>query len=320
MQINQLLRVPPSQHDRAWLQESLQWAIRLELATIPVYLTGMWSIQNPQDDVRRYITDIVTEEMLHMGWACNMLTTIGGSPVFNTPATAPKYPGSLPGGVRPELRLWLAGLSRGMVRAVYMEIETPDHKPIGTFLRQDYPTIGAFYKSIKAAFQQLPASQITGARQLSHLKVGLSPITTKAEACDAIDIIMEQGEGTAAEPFPTSNPSSRAHYYRFAEIYYGRRLEQANGVWGYTGDVVEFPRTFPMAEVPAAGYAESRCFDMAYTRILDDLQLAWARGDECLLHNSVAHMRLLEEPARDLMQRPLPSGEGVFGPSFKLVR
>ena len=38
-----------------------------------------------------------------MGLACNMLTTIGGTPQINTPAAVPKYPGHLPGGVRPHL-------------------------------------------------------------------------------------------------------------------------------------------------------------------------------------------------------------------------
>lgn len=320
MQIQDLLRIPSARRDRAWLEESLQWAIRLELATIPVYLTGMWSIQDPHHVVRRNIKAIVVEEMLHMGWACNMLTTIGGTPVFNTPGTAPQYPGILPGGVRPRLRLWLAGLSRAMVRSVYMEIETPDHDPVQTFLGRSYPTIGAFYKAIKAAFVQLPACAVTGERQLSHLMLGLTPITSREEACAAIDVIMEQGEGTVQEPFPSSDPTTRAHYYRFAEFYYGRRLEQTSGAWGYTGEVVDLPSTFPMAEVPRGGYLESRCFDLAYTRILDDLQLAWERGDASLLLNSVSHMMLLGDMARELMQIPLPSGQGVYGPSFQIVR
>lgn len=40
-----LMQVPAQEHDKNWLKEGLQAAVELELATIPVYLCGMWSIQ-----------------------------------------------------------------------------------------------------------------------------------------------------------------------------------------------------------------------------------------------------------------------------------
>jgi Ferritin-like len=50
--------------------------------------------------------------MFHMGLACNMLTTVNGTPEINTQAVIPKYPGALPGGVRPWLRVALTGLTK----------------------------------------------------------------------------------------------------------------------------------------------------------------------------------------------------------------
>ncbi|NJP82759.1 hypothetical protein HCK01_36730, partial [Streptomyces sp. AA8] len=41
-----------------------------------------------------------------------MLTTIGGAPRMADAALVPKYPGPLPGGVRPELSVSLTGLTK----------------------------------------------------------------------------------------------------------------------------------------------------------------------------------------------------------------
>jgi hypothetical protein len=314
------LHTPADRRDVDWLNATLPLSIQLELATIPVYLCGMWSIMDRTHEVRRHLKSIVLEEMLHMGWMCNLLTTLGGTPTFNSAGEAPQYPGPLPGGVRPELRVWLAGFSRAMVRSTYMEIETPEHGPITLFLAKQYPTIGAFYSAIADAVSRLPDSAFTGDRQLEDLMLGLTPITTKTEALDAIRIIREQGEGTTQDPFPSSDPSSRAHYYRFAEMYYGRKLEESPSGWDYTGDPVHLPPAYPMTEVPPRGYAESRDFDRAYTRVLDDLQDAWATGDASRFSAAVLGMKALETPARDLMLLELPSGEGVVGPSFQIVR
>lgn len=75
-----LMRVPAEEHDINWLREGLQAAVELEFATIPVYLCGMWSIEEQSGPTFDRINSVVIEEMLHMGLACNMLTTFGGTP------------------------------------------------------------------------------------------------------------------------------------------------------------------------------------------------------------------------------------------------
>ncbi|XVS68241.1 ferritin-like domain-containing protein [Actinosynnema sp. CA-299493] len=48
------------------------------------------------------------DEMSHMALVGNMLSAIGGTPVPAREDVAPRCPGSLPGGVRPELEIHLA--------------------------------------------------------------------------------------------------------------------------------------------------------------------------------------------------------------------
>src|SRR5262245_57028318 len=51
-----------------WLQNALQSAITLEFATLPPYLTALWSIKNETDPVAISIREVVQEEMQHMGF------------------------------------------------------------------------------------------------------------------------------------------------------------------------------------------------------------------------------------------------------------
>ncbi len=91
------------QRDIHWLRNSLQIATQLELATLPPYLTARWTVKDSSDDVAKSIREIQSEEMLHFGLACNLLVAIGGTPLIASETTVPKYPGELPGGVRPGL-------------------------------------------------------------------------------------------------------------------------------------------------------------------------------------------------------------------------
>src|SRR5262249_36943662 len=98
--IVELMQAPVETRDVEWLQQSLQSAIDLELSTLPPYLCGMWSIKDSSTTAASLINSVVLEEMLHMGLACNMLTTIGGTPQIDS--GIPTYPGPLPGDVRPQ--------------------------------------------------------------------------------------------------------------------------------------------------------------------------------------------------------------------------
>src|SRR5438874_1137096 len=80
------------------LQDVVQTAIALEHATIPPYLTALYSLTpSANTDIRDRLRDVVVEEMLHMTLACNLLNAIGGKPDLTKPGFLPDYPSPLPG-------------------------------------------------------------------------------------------------------------------------------------------------------------------------------------------------------------------------------
>lgn len=320
--IIELMEVSPEERDLKWLQDTLQCAIELEFATIPPYLCGMWSIKNRHETAYRLIKSIVLEEMLHMGLACNMLTAIGGTPQINT--KIPPYPGHLPGGVRPELTVYLAGLSKDYLLNVYMQIEYPEAGPVVLALGETYPTIGAFYDAILDTFKQVSPS-VSETNQLAQEDLQLFVITTIDDAEKAINEIKEQGEGTSQSPLAEDFGGELAHYYRFAEICHEKTLVQKDGKWQYAGDDIPFPKdVYPVAPIPEGGYVNQPSeaqpklqeFDKEFTTMLHHLQSAWANGSQDDLDQAIDIMRDLGALATDIMKIPLPDGSGVYGPDF----
>ena len=88
--------VEPPNRNFQWLEDALQIALQLELATLPPYLTARWTIKNLQDPVSKSIKEIRGEEMLHFGLVCNLLVAIGGIPVIANNNVVPRYPGRSP--------------------------------------------------------------------------------------------------------------------------------------------------------------------------------------------------------------------------------
>jgi hypothetical protein len=81
------------------LHRHLQAAVQLEHATIPPYLTALYSIRPGTNiDVYHMLRVVAVEEMLHLTLAANMLNAIGGSPDLTTPGFVPDYPAFLPNG------------------------------------------------------------------------------------------------------------------------------------------------------------------------------------------------------------------------------
>lgn len=343
--IIELMREPAERRDAAWLRDSLQQAVLLELATIPPYLCGLWSIEDPIEDegVFHAIRAIVFDEMSHLGLAGNMLTTVGGVPRLADERTVPIYPGPLPGGVRPGLTVSLSGLSKNSLD-MYARIEEPSH-PVAEAGAST--SIGAFYSAVLEAFRQ-HQELITGARQLTrnmaHHGQGNSIVALRSlvDVEAAIDVIKEQGEGTSASP---ENPhpgdlGELAHFYVFREIYHGRKLVKTAedpDRWEFVGDEIPMPRCRPMATVPPGGWgataasapdAETRRlldgFNHAYSKMLRFLEAAWqtdlpAKAKE-LLNNAIGQMFDLQGRAPTLMERPLPDGGGAtYGPEFRYL-
>ncbi|MCX4808542.1 ferritin-like protein [Streptomyces sp. NPDC058682] len=337
--IVELLSVLPADRDAEWLKNSLQQAIMVEIATIGPYASALWSIKESNAAVAKNIREIIFDEMTHMGLVCNMLTTIGGTPVLADPKVVPKYERALPGGVRPELIVFLEGLTKDSVE-MFSEIERPD-RPVAQF--GTFATIGAFYTAIEEAFE---AHQhlINGDRQIdfsleSHGQgnkiVALDSIE-KVRA--AIEIIKEQGEGTSASPenpFP-GKPGELAHFYVFREMFRGKKLIKTSenpAVWDFKGDDVLLPPAFPMGRVPEGGWTNGglnaptpevqqvlTAFNTHFSEMLRALQAAWLTGDSDMLFPAIGHMGRMRTEARKLVQLELPDGSGkTYGPEFLYV-
>jgi hypothetical protein len=321
------MKVPAEDHDLDWLKRSLQAALKLEFATIPPYLCAYWSVKKSNEVVARSIKVIVVEEMLHLGIICNSFVGIEDkdSPdILNVPT----YPGPLPGGVHPELEVSLQGLTQETAKH-FMDIEYPEHGPVSIF-GEEYPTIGDFYTAIQTAFETLDPP-LSVERQLEESSIGLEKFRTKQDVLRNIAILKRQGEGSKASPEDTG-ASDLAHYYRFGEIFNGKKYKQDlnTGKWGYSdSDPIPMPERWPMGKIPPGGYKKSDVeagvwklleeFDRNYTNMVLKLQAAWQNGVQELLDEAVIGMYDLKNPAVELMKIPVHSMSVNYGPCFRLI-
>ena len=121
----------------ASLERHLQWAIQLELTTIPPYLCALYSIKDGHNlPAQALIRGVVMEEMLHVTLAANLLNAIGGTPRLAHADVVPRYPGKLPHSDG-KLTVKLLPFSPAAI-AAFRAIEHP--APAGAEARRATPT------------------------------------------------------------------------------------------------------------------------------------------------------------------------------------
>ncbi len=332
------------------LKSAMQTAIELEHATIPTYLTANFTLFNTgNDQISELIGSVLGEEMLHLSIACNILNAIGGSPVLNKPGFIPRYPGTLPGSVESGLIVPLQKFSKELVHDVFMVIEEPESPIIikASNATEEGTTIGQFYTQIKNTIHTLEEAAkknggtiFTGSieKQMTYEKFYpaslLFNIVDEASAIKAINIIIDQGEGTTTNPFvdpaDDANATEPAHYYRFQEIYVGKTL-QKNPAGGFTFGNPEIPFTpdkipnmWPnpkMDDYPkdSQAYINSRFFNYNYTSLLNCLHITF-NGQPAEINTAMGIMFSLRLYALKLLAIPDPAHPGyVAGPSFEYV-
>jgi len=111
------------------IRKKLQTAVELELATIPPYLTAMFSIKPGKNiAAAKMIRSVFMEEMLHMVLAANVLSALGGKLKLKKP-NIPSYPCRLKFEEEiftdREFDIDLARLSKTTLE-MFMKIELPD--------------------------------------------------------------------------------------------------------------------------------------------------------------------------------------------------
>ena len=357
--ISELLQVNEADRDLDWLEETLQSAVKLEFATIPLYLAALWSVQDPPvppvqgsswpestcNGAYAVLRGIAVEEMLHFGLVCNMLTTLGRIP--DIVGAVPSYPGyGLPGGVRPDLRVSLAGLTKNRLADLFMQIEYPEYTVPGTSPPPrpptgDYATIGALYDAIATTFTTLGVApsadnQLTAATFDNYGCIGVTggdaeqliAISCPEHFLSAIETIKEQGEGTSTGPAAPSFGDELAHYFKFGSVYHeALYVKGPDGSWDYTGTAVPYPDVAPMLEVPHGGYQDATpeaaralgAFNTSFSSVVDGLQCAWSGGGNDALNNAIGSMFGLGGLAAKLYAIPVPGTSAVYGPTFEYV-
>jgi hypothetical protein len=117
--------------NREKLLEYLQVAIGLEHATIPPYLTALYSIKPVETktnfDAASVIRTVLVEEMLHLTLAANLLNAIGGKPDLTHDHFVPSYPTVLPTG-QDDFYVSLTKFSPKAVET-FLKIERPAPEP-----------------------------------------------------------------------------------------------------------------------------------------------------------------------------------------------
>ncbi len=218
----------PANWDRSDLHSHLQSALDLELWTIPLYLNSLYSIKDLSEIKRedfppsaKLIFSVVVQEMLHVELVCNLSNALGYSPKFKMPQYDPKIgipfiqpdPEMLPENIR-DYQVRFNPLGAEALK-LFCAIELPHPKRIADWENEDrYSSIADLYEALRIGIAALWDSCYVGHennkrqkdnfkeyhRQKGHgFSIGIDSLD---EALNAIEAIVEQGEGADSKHVP----------------------------------------------------------------------------------------------------------------------
>ena len=288
---------------QAGLRRQLQQAIELEFATIPLYLTALFSIREGYNrEVYSIIRTVVLQEMLHLAQAANLLIAVGGNPQIDNNMAAPQYPSKgLPGNVLPNLNITLQRASREHIYEVFMALEHPHHFAVAN--STTHSSIGDFYDQILHCMEHLRSKgRLKFRKSRSKRQIQwpwkendygqLHVVSSLGDARAAISAIREQGEGSTPVDPTYSDSHDLAHFFVFEQIVCGRRLvyDQPSNRYSFIGEPVEFdPKgVWPMRDHPSKiglvpgtrPYTVAWAFHQQYRSLLRQLQTVFDGNPE----------------------------------------
>lgn len=345
------------------LYPALQSAISLELSTIPVYLAGLFTLKESTGAnaaVAEIMTSVVNEEMLHMCIAANTLIALGGTPVMNTQDVVPTYPGPLSDDTDDGLIVHMLPFSSNTVLNTYMRIEEPDviiqpSGPAKIPLQPQPPpqpgqfqSIGDFYRAIIDQLPTLPANSINpdpaSPNQMNQVVEVFftSPslpaaITDINSAVTALNIIVDQGEGSSASPIeidPLDPNEKPAHFYRFAQIIMGKSIVVSGNTYDFSEPEVTFDggpsgifNMFPdpslalMKTLLSPGdFQTCQNFSAAYTALLDALNSVFNGNPQGIGNAINQNMFSLPGLAGNVLAIPAGTTGNTAGLCFEIFR
>ena len=208
--------IAKDQWDLGHLRQHLQFAVDLEMWTIPFYMSAMFSIIDRSSEAFQLIQSVVNQEMLHVQLVSNVCNAYGHRPTFpapvyegekiphldfalDTPDPRTTYhPSSAEIGPLDELRI------NSMCLIEYPEYDT-GHEPDLRDTVSEYGSIGEFYDAVEFGARQLAADIQGGVNQIDmfsafyrnmpKLTVEASGKSAYAQVALLIDAIRDQGEG-----------------------------------------------------------------------------------------------------------------------------
>ncbi len=348
------------------LRKLLQAALEVEHMTIPPYLTAMYTIKPGANQVAyEVIRSVVVEEMLHMTLAANILIAVGGTP-RTTYDDFMRYPTCIPCRV-PSLWLPLRHFSQDAI-TTFMTIESPaglaDSQAYeaceGQHSGETWSSIGEFYKIICQHLEMLvriagegfvfgsdPAvresrlAKQVGPDEYYNSGGRLMKVIDFATAMQAMDLIVEQGEGFSGECGERTSKQHDAdvpHYYRFKEIQSEQLYRRGEPFTGKPSGKrlkidweavyrIEVPEHLPCggrtdraaAVEPESALTDAiKHFNKDYAKLLALMELAFD-GRHGAMRRAVQVMFDLKYAAQRIVRVPLPGKPGYYAhPTFEV--
>ncbi len=272
------------------LHAMLEAAIQLEHATIPPYLTALYSIYpNTNIEATATIRAVLIEEMLHLTLAANVLNAVGKSPNLAEQGFVPDFPTYLPDG-EDDFQVSIAKFSPQTLET-FLNIERPSKQTSATTEASQFKgcyqceniskfklnaiippetpsyrfySIGDFYDAIIEGIDFLEAQAVqtnstifTGdpALQVSNKYYysgggEVIEVVDLASAHQALELIKEQGEGHGGSVFDSEGEIS--HYYRFEQLKLGQYYQPGDQPGKPTGETfsVDYNKVYPIKSNP----------------------------------------------------------------------
>ncbi|MFI0153009.1 ferritin-like protein [Streptomyces lydicus] len=335
------------------LREYLQAALEVEHLTLPVYMTGLYSIRPGTNRTAHFaIRSVLMEEMLHMTLAANLLNAVGGTPRVGRKEFVAEYPARLPFSSPQLPAIGLQHFSPAALQT-FLLIERPRKMAPNPKPGEGWTSIGQFYDSIRQGLEHLVAQHGAAAIFTGRPERQVGPedfynsggevfaVHDLKSAQLAIRVISDQGEGTDGTIWDSDDlifgeERQLAHYFRFNEIYTGRSYGPH--------DTPDAPPSGPLLDVTwddaypihgdskvadykkyeqtSAVYGHAIAFNTRYAALLSYLQSAfdgWPRA----MALAVPTMLELRDRSEQLYRNPHPdptlAAEGLFAsPTFEL--
>ena len=337
----------------------LYHALQLEHATIPPYLTALYSLKPGSNSQPLHVMRVVAvEEMLHLTLVANVLNAVGGSPDLTRDDFVPNYPSALPNGEL-DFEVGLQRFCRDQVQT-FLNIErppaapTPGHRVQRRAANGKQPllqvtadpelhfySIGEFYAEIARGLKLLALeARESGktlfvgdkSRQITpeyYFSGGgeIVPVYDLESALRAIELIATQGEGLGGGIFDAEN--ELAHYHAFEQTILGRYYDPGDKAAEPSGVeiAIDWDAVYPirpnakLADYPKGSdiRAAAIAFNAAYKDFLTLLTTAF-NGQPALLIDAVGSMFRLKELVGQLMRNPIPGSAGEHAaPTFELA-